>query len=109
MPYSLFVLFVFLKKKSTKWIAYLDFVTLSYIQTSDEGVQINILYEKNTGCHFVVFHLMHLLYHQLDIFIYNSCSLEVKNRSFKHTSLLKRSLRGSNQILMKTLMLSNLV
>jgi len=37
---------VFFKEKSTKWIAYLDFVTLSYIRTSDEGVQINILYEK---------------------------------------------------------------
>lgn len=75
-----FVCFVFFKK-STKWIAYLDFVTLSYIQTSDEGVQINILYEKNIGCHFEFFHHMHLLYHQLDILIYNSCNLEVKNRS----------------------------
>lgn len=79
----------------------MDFVTLSYIQTSDEGVQINILYEKNIGCHFFVLSSHAFSYHQLAIYtIHATLKLKI-DQLFKHASLLKHSLCGSNQILIK--------
>lgn len=77
----------------------MDFVTLSYIRTSDEGVQINILYEKNIDCHFVFFHHMHLLYHNLDILISAAGNTHASLKLIIDQSLLKHSFCGSNQIL----------